>query len=122
MIVNKTSWHYRLNLALRSEYRMQWSLPGDLCSYWRMTIFSLLQVVAMLVILLTLLTVSVVFWKPILGSIVVVAGFVAIVSTLSFLGSKLVNFLFSRRAKPPGLVRQRYRAWRSRTCVKVTYE
>ena len=130
-VINRNSWHYKLNRKFMNEYgwsdyRMedQWEpRHNDFCSYWRATIFRMIGVafVATGSIVFIAMIGSVVYMHPwetlrvvgtIIGVIAALVGFVF----LSVLADK------SKEKLNQNLFVQKYKAHKSKICPMVEYK
>ena len=123
MIIDKTSWHYRLNLQLNSDYRI--SCNKDLCSYFWLTAKTLIVVSLMLglvalVITLLILITNIAILDPlaVLGATLIVAIMVV------FLMIVMAGIRYIKKAPSPNsnIFSARYRSWKEGYCEKVEYK
>ena len=130
-VINRNSWHYKLNRKFMNEYgwsdyRMedQWEpRHNDFCSYWRATIFRMIGVafVATGSIVFIAMIGSVVYMHPwetlrVVGTIIgVIVGFIAIIF-LSLQADK------SKEKLNQNLFVQKYKAHKSKICPMVEYK
>lgn len=130
-IINRDSWHYRLNKSLLNEegfskQRMQdyWEpRHNNFCSYWRATVFRMIWIaiiVALIIIVLSCLgyavymnpwgTVRVVSYAAVI--VCAVLGWVYMLCILDGTKKKMGNSLFV----------QKYKVHKSKICPEVEYD
>lgn len=147
--VNKTSWHYRLNVEMaktnerlsRDDYAEKFVQSKDnLCSYWRMTLWSMFKVavaaafVVGLIYLLFVLAYSIgyAFWfhttQAFIGTAAVVGVF-ALISGMLF----GLNWMDTRRKRKlhailyegeteTSLAKAKYSSWKNGICLPVEFK
>lgn len=147
--VNKNSWHYRLNVkmcktnerlhseALVEKYVMS---KDNLCSYWRMTIWSLFKVAVAAAFILSAIYVvlyliylygyALMFYtsEAIMGTITVLSlfgGIIGIILAGAWLDkrkrAKLNKILYDGETET-SLAKAQYSSWKSGICVPVEFK
>jgi hypothetical protein len=147
--VNKNSWHYRLNVKMcktnerlyRQDLVEKYVMSKDnLCSYWRMTLWSVFKVAvsAAFVIgvagflLFVAYNIGHAFWfhttQAFIGA-AAVAGLIGVILGIAF----VVNWLNSRKQRKldailyggkteTSLTKAKYSSWKSGICVPVEFK
>lgn len=113
--INRSSWHYKLNVKLFSAYAPLWEADHpSFCSYWTSTVLKLILVIAMgstLTLLIGSCAVAA-YINPSLALKVVVT----VIGCVGFIAT--VVLLYNQDS----LVLQKYRAYKSKICPGVNYE
>lgn len=147
--VNKNSWHYRLNVKMcktnerlyRQDLVEKYVMSKDnLCSYWRMTLWSLFKVAvtAAFILVLASLALFLVYTfghALIFNTAEVMAGTIAVLSILgAIIGVVFVGAWFDKRKTAKldkilndgetetSLARAQYSSWKSGICVPVEFK
>lgn len=125
---NKNSWHYRV---LHWFHAGEWNMPRDFCSYWRHIV---LLGVGAAFLAWVLASPIVVWFMGLPGSdelglrmipfLVFCAGvFVAVLGGLAWAVVEIQErFPRKHSEKPDGLLKTRYKAWKSKYCPMVGYD
>lgn len=137
-VVNKNSFHYKLNCFMKTtvgnvdKRQLEYRLPRDFCSYWRMTFFSALwlTLLFLLVGLLATAIISQVIIAPLTSAIVVgsglaIVGFViAMVYLMEYLKDSTERKREHREKNniPDGIVATKYKSWKQKYCPRVEYK
>lgn len=130
-IINRDSWHYRLNKSFLNEegffkQRMQdyWEpRHNNFCSYWRATVFRMLGVsitVAVIIVLLSWLGYAV-YMHP-WGTVKVVSYAAVIVCAILLLFYMFYILDGNKEKMRNSLFVQKYKAHKSKICPEVEYD
>jgi len=124
-VVNKNSWHYRLNMKVFPPiFESTWQeRHNNFCAYWRATGLRLLAL-AFFALIITGLLILIYLkpWESLKVFLFVLATFsgAALVVGIAHLINKWI--IRDKVAKPPGLFKQKYLAWKENYCPMVEYK
>lgn len=147
-IVNKNSWHYRLNLNsikqdklfYHNEYTVKYvERRNDLCSYWKMTLyniigkilyFSFLSLVLLSILYFTYGICTSFLVDPMMVSIIIIS-LALVIFIIIFILNTIESYSIARQQEISNitnnittdhLMKARYQAWKNKTCIKVEFE
>ena len=130
-VINRDSWHYKLNKNFNNDYNhymKSWEdKRSNFCSYWRATMFRVIGVFIMsLIAVIILATIgTVIYYEPVTALIVVgpIIGIIAAIALIVFISEKIkYKKKPVDKLKPESLIVQKYRAHKSKICPTVDFK
>jgi magnesium-transporting ATPase (P-type) len=138
-IINRSAWHYKLNKNLfgfdnSKVLREYWEYEhSDFCSYWKSTswrvlVVSLFFAAIVGALFLGVTTISSYPWET-LGFLCFILFVVVVCIVGEIVNDYIFNFLRHRsnktkhlkKARPEGLIAQKYRAHKDKICPMIEY-
>lgn len=147
--VNKNSWHYRLNVSMaktndrlsNDKYAEKFVQSKDnLCSYWRMTLWSMFKVAAATVLIVGLIgfilfviynigyaflfhtTQAIAGTVIIVGTIGLIAGLVLLGTWLDKRKKRKLDMILYHSETETSLAKAQYSSWKNGVCVPVEFK
>ncbi len=130
-LINRDSWHYKLNKNFHNDYNhymKSWEdNHSNFCSYWRATMFRVIGVFIMSFIAVIILATigTVIYYEPI-QALVFIGFIIGVVATAAFtaiISEKIKNRKKPvDKLKPESLIVQKYRAHKSKICPTVDFK
>lgn len=132
-VINKDSWHFRLNMNFVNEHpEWRWLQDHpDFCSYWRATIFRVIFAMLLAFVGFSFLFTLVygAYTEP-LKALIIAGILIAIIAGIA-LFSLIYHYMQMRKYKagdkneedkPESLLMQKYRAHKAKICPMVEYK
>lgn len=121
-VINRKSWHYKMNMNMHDRSTFGWELDhSDFCSYWRKTILNILQILFVLTFVCAIFAVIVIgFWQAPVESSIMVGAIIGVFA--SVIGVVALFSYLSNKPKSESLIAQKYRAHKSKICPMVEFD
>lgn len=137
-IVNKKSFHYRLNSFLKRTllgqnlWNFESKLPTDFCSYWRMVVIN--SIISLITISLISLILIALIMKIVEEPIGFIIGFGGVVGVVALIIGWVYMFHWikdtirasndrkRRENIPDGIIKTKYKSWKQKYCPSIEYK